>query len=176
MKTKDMALTALMAALICVCSPLSVNVGPIPISLCTFAVYLAAAVLGSKRGTLAVAVFLLIGMIGLPVFSGFTGGFQKLAGVTGGYLIGYLPCAWITGLGAGSPERDALGGWRLPLMAVLGTAALYALGTAWFMAQSGNGLGASLALCVLPFLPGDAVKIAAASLLAKPVRRAVKLA
>ena len=173
MKTKDLALTALMAALICVCSPLSVNVGPIPISLCTLAVYLSAAVLGSKRGTLAVAVFLLIGVIGLPVFSGFTGGFQKLAGVTGGYLIGYMPCAWITGLGA---QPGVAGRWRLPLMAVLGTAALYALGTAWFMAQSGNGPGASLALCVLPFLPGDAVKIAAVSMLAKQVKKAVKTA
>ena len=90
-KTKDLTLTAVMAAIICIAGPLTVAVGPIPLSLATFAIYLAGAVLGPKRGTAAVALYLLIGMIGVPVFSGFTGGFQKLAGVTGWYLIGYLP-------------------------------------------------------------------------------------
>ncbi len=167
-----MALTALMAALICLCSPLSIYIGPIPITLCTFAVYLAGAVLGPRRGTLAVALFLLIGMAGIPVFTGFTGGFQKLAGVTGGYLIGYLPCAWLSGMGV--PRGGEAGGkWRLPLMMALGTAVLYALGTAWFMAQSGNALAPSLAMCVLPFLPGDSIKIIAASALSRPLRRAL---
>ncbi len=167
-----MALTALMAALICICSPLSIYIGPIPITLCTFAVYLAGAVMGSRRGTLAVALFLLIGVAGIPVFTGFTGGLQKLAGVTGGYLIGYLPCAWISGMGAGR-GGEVRGKRRLPLMMALGTVVLYALGTAWFMAQIGNALPPSLAMCVLPFLPGDAVKIIAASVLARPLRNAL---
>ena len=75
MKTKDLTLIAVMAALICVAGPLSVAVGPIPISLCSFAVYLAGAILGWKRGALAVIVYLLIGLTGVPVFSGFSGGF-----------------------------------------------------------------------------------------------------
>ena len=99
MKVKDMTLTAVMAALVCIAGPLTVPAGPIPLSLATFAVYLAGAVLGKKRGTLSVALYLLIGIIGVPVFSGFSGGFQKLAGVTGGYLAGYLPCAFLSGLG-----------------------------------------------------------------------------
>ena len=120
------------------------------------------------------AIYLLIGLVGVPVFSGFSGGLQKLAGVTGGYLVGYLPCALITGLGAGNlrqpaPERR----WQLPLCMVLGTAALYAIGTAWFMLQTKNGLAASMGMCVLPFLPGDAVKIVAATLISAPVRRAL---
>ena len=82
MKTKDMTIIAVMAALICVAGPLSIAIGPIPLSLASFAVYLAGAVLGAKRGPLAVAIYLLIGMVGVPVFSGFSGGFQKLAGVT----------------------------------------------------------------------------------------------
>ncbi|MBQ6399222.1 MAG: biotin transporter BioY [Clostridia bacterium] len=174
MKTKDMTMIAVMAALICVAGPLSISVGPIPLSLASFAVYLAGAVLGSKRGTAAVALYLLIGMIGLPVFSGFSGGFQKLAGVTGGYLVGYLPCAFLTGLGA---ERggDATGRARAVLagMMAAGTAVLYLIGTVWFMIQTGNGLGAALGLCVLPFLPGDAVKIVAAVLLSEPIRKAL---
>ena len=175
MKVKDMTLTAVMTALICIAGPLTVAVGPIPLSLATFAVYMAGGVLGPKRGTLATALYLAIGIIGVPVFSGFSGGFQKLAGVTGGYLIGYLPCAFLAGLG--SPARAAAKpGWRLPLFMTAGTLVLYLIGTAWFMIQSGNGLGAALSLCVLPFLPGDAAKIAAASALTGPVRKAVSAA
>ena len=174
MKTRDMTATALMAALICVAGPLSVAVGPIPLSLASFAVYLAGAILGWKRGSLAVLLYLLIGLAGVPVFSGFSGGFQKLIGVTGGYLAGYLPCAILTGLFAGSPEDGAPRGiWRLAAGMALGTAALYIVGTAWFMLQTKNPLGAALGMCVLPFLPGDAIKIAAACLITAPVRKAI---
>ena len=172
-KTKNMAVIAVMAALICVAGPLSISVGPIPLSLASFAVYLAGAVLGAKRGTLAVAIYLLIGAVGIPVFSAFSGGLQKLVGVTGGYLIGYLPCACITGLGVKDGEMEPARKWLLPLMMVLGTAVLYILGTAWFMIQTKNTLAASMGMCVLPFLPGDAIKIVAATLLAWPVRKAV---
>lgn len=171
MKTRDMTLTAVMAALICIAGPLVVPVGPVPLSLATFAVYLAGAVLGKKRGTIAVGLYLLIGIIGVPVFSGFSGGFQKLAGVTGGYLAGYLPCAFLSGLGAERAEKSGRK-WLLPALAAAGTAALYALGTAWFMIQTGNTACAALGLCVVPFLPGDAVKIIAVTLLAGPVRKA----
>ena len=172
MKVKDMTLTAVMAALICIAGPLVIPIGPVPLSLATFAVYLAGAALGKKRGTLAVALYLLIGIIGVPVFSGFSGGFQKLAGVTGGYLVGYLPCAFLAGLGAEQAEKTGRT-WILPALMAAGTALLYTIGTAWFMIQTGNAPGAALSLCVLPFLPGDAAKIAAAALLTEPVRRAV---
>ena len=173
MKVKDMTLTAVTAALICIAGPLTVAAGPVPLSLATFAVYLAGAVSGKKNGTIAVALYLLIGIIGVPVFSGFSGGFQKLAGVTGGYLAGYLPCAFLAGLGAERAEKKGRK-WILPAMMVLGTAVLYAVGTAWFMVQTGNALRAALGLCVLPFLPGDAAKILAVTLLAMPVRNALK--
>ena len=164
----------MMAALICIAGPLTVPAGPVPLSLATFAVYLSGAVLGWKRGTAAVALYLMIGLAGVPVFSGFSGGFQKLAGVTGGYLFGYLFCAAITGIGIGSPwlRRD----FSVRLAAVrmaAGTVVLYAFGTAWFVLLTGKAFGAALSLCVFPFLPGDAVKIMAASLAALPVRRAL---
>ena len=171
MRTRDMTRVALMAALLCVLGPLTVAIGPIPLSLATFAVYLAGAVLGPKRGTLAVALYLLIGSVGVPVFSGFSGGVQKLAGVTGGYLAGYLACAALTGLGVNDARPSA---WRLAGMMVVGTVALYAVGTAWFMLQTKNPLGAALGMCVLPFLPGDAVKIAAATAVSPTIRRAVQ--
>ncbi len=172
LNTRDMTIVAVMAALISIAGPLSINIGPIPLSLATFAVYLSGAVLGAKRGTLAVALYLLIGMVGVPVFSGFSGGFQKIVGVTGGYLVGYLPCALLTGL-ALETRAVNVKKWRLPAFMVLGTAVLYLIGTAWFILQTKNPLGAALGMCVLPFLPGDAVKIIAATLLAKPVRKAL---
>ena len=98
LKTKDMTMIALMTALICVAGPLSISIGPIPITLSNFAVYLAAAVLGAKGGPIAVALYLLIGAAGVPVFSGFTGGLQKLIGVTGGSYQS----------GSGSPPRDSI--------------------------------------------------------------------
>ena len=173
MRTKDLTLIAVMAALICVAGPLSIAVGPIPISLCSFAVYLAGTVLGWKRGSLAVLIYLLIGLTGVPVFSGFSGGVQKLAGVTGGYLVGYIPCAMIAGLavrdGQTRPEKP----WLLPAALAAGTAVLYVIGTAWFMIQTKNPLGGALSMCVLPFLPGDAAKIVAATLITWPVRAAI---
>ena len=174
MKTKDMTLIAVMAALICVAGPLSIAIGPIPLSLASFAVYLAGAILGWKRGTLAVAIYLLIGLVGVPVFSGFSGGFQKLIGVTGGYLVGYLPCALITGLCAGEPYAEKQRPvWMLPVGMGLGTVALYVIGTAWFMLQTKNTLAAAMGMCVLPFLLGDGLKIVAATIITVPVRKAL---
>lgn len=161
MKTRDMVLIGLFAAIICIFAPFTIPIGAVPISLATFAVYLAAVVLGRKNGTIAVVIYILIGIIGLPVFSGFQGGLGKVFGVTGGYLIGYIPCAFISGA---IIEKFADKKTVYPAALVLGTIVLYAFGTLWFMVQSGNGLIHSLTVCVVPFLLGDALKIAAASL------------
>ena len=167
MKTRDMVLTGVFAAVICAFSPFSVPVGPIPISLASFAVYLAAAVLGAKRGTAAVCIYVLIGTLGIPVFSGFSGGIGKVLGVTGGYIIGYIFCALVSGL-----IIDKFGKNKAvyPLALAAGTVVLYAFGTAWFMVQTGNGLYESLMLCVIPFLIGDAIKIAVSSVVACKMR------
>lgn len=159
---------AIMAALLCVASPWSIPVGPIPISLATFVVYLIGIVLGWLDGTIAVAVYLLLGTIGLPVFSGGAGGFQKLIGATGGYLIGYLPCVALTGWMADRFPYKRL--WTVVGM-VFGTIVLYAIGTAWFMVQSRRELLESLSLCVVPFLAGDAAKIAVCALIGIPLRK-----
>jgi biotin transport system substrate-specific component len=163
-----MSRIAVMAALLCVASPWSIPAGPIPISLATLVVYLTGIVLGWLDGTIAVAVYLLIGAIGVPVFAGPAGGIQKLIGVTGGYLLRYLPCVALTGLFADLfPYKR---GWTIVGM-VAGTIVLYAIGTVWFMIQSQRGLVDSLTLCVLPFLPGDAAKIAVCVLVGVPLRR-----
>jgi biotin transport system substrate-specific component len=166
---RSIAEIAVFASLLAVAAPFSIPIGPIPISLGTLFVYLAAATLGAKRGVAAVAVYLLLGAIGLPVFSNWGAGFVKIAGPTGGYLLGYLPLALITGLAADA-KPAFLKYAKYPAGMILGTIVLYALGTAWFMLGSGYGFAEALTLCVLPFLVGDSIKIVAASALAPLLR------
>ena len=151
-----MSMTALMAAILCVLSPVAIPVGPVPITLCTMLLYLAPYLLGWRRAAASALVYLLLGMAGMPVFQGFTGGLGCVLGPTGGYLLGYIPLTILCGLMAEHvPRRRVLQGMGM----VLGTAVLYGMGTTWYCFQSGAGLGAALGLCVLPFLPGDIVKI-----------------
>lgn len=163
MKTRYLTSAALFAALTAVLSQLAIPLpGLVPMSLATFAVLLAGALLGPKWGTVSQLVYLCIGFIGAPVFAGMRGGPGVLAGPTGGYLLGYVAAALLTGLLLTlRPAR-----WMLPLSMLTGTLACYAFGTAWYMLSTGNGLMGALSACVLPFLPGDALKIAAASLIA----------
>lgn len=158
---------SVMAALLCIAAPWSIPVGPIPVSLATLVVYFAGIVIGRVDGLIAVAVYLLLGSVGVPVFSGFEGGIQKLIGVTGGYLFGYLPCVYITGLFADKSRKV----WLTIAGMVIGTVLLYAIGTGWFVFQTGRTFTEALALCVLPFLPGDAAKITVAGAAGIPLRR-----
>ena len=96
--TYAMAVTALMTAVTCILAPLSIPIGPVPISLTNFAIYLALYLLDWKKGTVSYIIYLLLGLVGLPVFSGFTSGPGKLFGPTGGYLIGFIPMAIIAGM------------------------------------------------------------------------------
>ena len=161
---KNMVFIALFAAIICIMAPFSLSVGVIPISLGTFAIYLAGGFLGGKKGMAAVGVYIFLGAVGLPVFTGFSGGFAKLLGVTGGYIIGYIPLVLITGIFA--EKNKAL----MPLGMVLGTLACYVFGTAWFVISTGSELVPALMTCVVPFLIGDAIKVAAASAVCIPLR------
>lgn len=170
--TKSIVYTAMFAALICVCSILSIPIGAVPVTLQTFAVCAAVAFLGGRRGTICVMIYLLLGAVGLPVFAGMTGGFGMISGPTGGYLIGFLLTACITGFAA-----DKLGRRIVPLILwmSLGVLACYIIGTVWFMLVTGMNLGVSLGYCVIPFLIPDAVKIAAAALLVNRLDKVIKL-
>ncbi|MDO4619404.1 MAG: biotin transporter BioY [Lachnospiraceae bacterium] len=156
MKIKDMVSVAVMAAVICILTPLSVPIGPIPISLANFIILLTVYILGTKKAFLSVLIFLLIGLAGAPVFSGFQGGIAKLAGPTGGFLIGYLPMVLIAGAFIEKSRRKLLLSMAGMMIA---TAVLYALGTAWFVSLTGKTLAAALALCVTPFIVLDLAKM-----------------
>ncbi len=177
MSVKEMCLAALMAAVLCVASPFSIPVGPIPLSLATLVIYLTAYVLGWKLGAVSVLIYLLVGILGLPVFSAGRSGIGIIAGPTGGYLIGYLLLVLITGLYVG-PHRSgsragrdgsAAGNVRRILMSILvmvvATAVLYTLGTAWLAVSAHMTAQAAIAAGVLPFLVGDAIKIVIAAFL-----------
>lgn len=177
LRTRDLAYISVFAALIAVCAWIAV---PTPwnvsYTLQTMAVFLAVGLLGGKRGTLAVAVYLLLGAAGLPVFSNFTGGAGALLGTTGGYLVGFLFSALLVW----ALERFAAGRlWAQALAMVLALLVCYAFGTAWFMAvymraKGAVSLGAVLGWCVVPYIVPDLVKIALALLLARRLGPMVK--
>ena len=166
--TKNLVLTGVFAALTAVCAwiTLPLPFTPVPINLALLGVYLSACLLGSHFGLYSQLIYILLGAIGLPVFSGFSGGFAILVGPTGGYILGYAFAAFITGLLAG----DCTSVKRLIAAMVCGCAVCYAFGSLWYMLQSGTGLVPTLLACVVPFLPGDALKIAAAVLLVRRLR------
>ncbi len=154
--TYQMATTALMTAVMCILSPMSIPIGAVPISLANLVICFSVWLLGAKFGTLSVAVYLALGAVGLPVFSNYGAGLAKLAGPTGGYLIGYLAMALIGGLVIdkckGQPVISGIG-------LVVGIAVSYIFGTAWFMYQTHNTLAASMAMCVYPFIVFDLIKV-----------------
>ena len=173
-KTYDMAYIGIFTGLIAICSWISIPT-MIPFTLQTFAVFLAVSILGGKRGTLAVFIYVLLGAIGVPVFGEFTGGIDIILRNTGGYIIGFIFSALVMWL------MERLFGRKLLVQGismVLGLLVCYAFGTAWFMFvymrdTGAVGLSTVLGWCVIPFIIPDAVKIALAltlsSVLKKPL-------
>ena len=163
---------AIVTALMCIFGPMSVPIGVIPISLTNLIIYFAVYILGWKGTTVSYIVYILLGLVGLPVFSGFQGGPAKLVGPTGGYLLGFV---FIT-LVAGFCTDKVKGKLKVPVTIVgmiISTAICYFFGTVWFMAQTGDDLTTSLGLCVFPFIPFDLAKMVIASIIGMPVRMAL---
>ena len=163
---REIAYIAMGAALIAVCSWISIPM-TIPVTLQTFAVCLVTAVFGLRMGLWTVLIYILLGAVGVPVFSGFSGGIGILLGTTGGYIVGFLFTALAVGLAVHRWGR------RVPVLAAsmaVGILLCYAFGTAWFMIvytkNSGAiGLMTALGWCVFPYLIPDAVKIVLATVL-----------
>ncbi len=170
--TRGLVFCALFTALIVILSQLQLPIGPVPVSLATLGVMLCGLLLGWRWGTLAVGAYILLGAVGVPVFAGFQGGAGRLAGPTGGYIVGYLFYALLSGLDVIRLQKHF---WGRCILLLLGTAVCYCLGTIWFMHAAGRQLSESLSLCVIPFLPGDAAKIALASFLTPRLRGALKM-
>ena len=157
-RIRRMTVTALMTALLCIAGPMTLPVGPIPLSLGSLVVMLLGMILGAAGGLQCCGLYLLLGTLGLPVFAGFTGGVMALLGPTGGFLLGYLPLVLICGWRKNA-DRSL---WRNMAACIAGHLCLYLMGTLWYHTLTGCTAVAAISVCVLPFLPGDAVKIVAA--------------
>ena len=174
--TKELVFTALMAVIIAVCSCISIPT-TVPFTLQTFGVFMAVGLLGGKKGSLAILVYILLGAVGVPVFAGFSGGIGILFGTTGGYIVGFLRSGLVYW------AITAAFGEKLPIMItamVLGLIVCYAFGTAWFMIVYAKnveaiGLATALGWCVFPFIIPDCIKIALAIVLTKQLKKYVKL-
>ncbi len=169
---KDMVLCALLAAMTGILSQIGIPIGEIPINLALFSVYLAGGLLGSYKGAVSMVVYVMMGAMGLPVFSNFRGGLSVLAGPTGGYILGYLFAALVVGM-VSTYWGDAF--WKMAIGMTGGLALCYLFGTIWFVLLTGKGLAAALSTCVIPFLPGDAVKIISAAILVPELKKAINL-
>jgi len=172
-----MALCAFFAALSAAFSQFSIPIGPVPIALTHLSVFTAAGLLGAKRGFVSQLIYVLVGLVGAPVFAGASGGPAIVFGPTGGFILSYPVCALVAGLLAEKLGRGTRALRALPFAMAAGLFVTYAMGLAWFMFVTKNGLLASLGYCTLPFLPGDAAKIALSTALSNrlyPVLRRLR--
>jgi biotin transport system substrate-specific component len=157
--TRTLVRSALMSALIAAGAVIAIPVGPVPIVLQNLFVFLAGLLLGPRGGLTSVGLYLLAGALGLPVFAGATGGLGRFAGPTGGYLIGYLPAVAVIGWVSERLGRRTAGN---SLALALGIPLVYACGLPWLKLVTGFSVEKTLAVGLLPFLPGDLLKAAAA--------------
>lgn len=176
MKTADMAYIALFAVVLSICSWITIP-GIVPYTMQTFGVFIAVGVLGGKRGTLAVLIYLLLGAIGLPVFSGFAGGIGYLLGATGGYILGFAFAALVMW----GMERIAGRKKRVLFFSMLaGLVVCYGFGTLWFLLVyygqiSGIGLWTALTWCVFPYVIPDLIKIGLALALSRKISKSLRI-
>lgn len=173
-KIKDSVYIGIFASIIAICSWISIP-SAVPFTLQTLGIFTAVGILGGKRGTLAVLIYILLGAIGLPVFAGFTGGVGRLLGTTGGYIVGFLLsalCMW------GMEKLFGRGRIVLITSMIAGLLVCYAFGTVWYMAvyagtSGAVGFGTVLWWCVVPFIIPDLVKIGIAVFLTGKLRKVV---
>lgn len=171
---RDISLVALFVAFLTVCSFVAVPLGAVPVTLQSVGVIVSSGVLGAKKGTLVTVIYLTLGAVGLPVFSGFTGGYGVLLGPTGGFLIGFVPMSIVVGLLSGKMNRSF--NWVL-LSAAIGNIVLYAVGVFFYANVHLNGSSESYYSAfltgVVPFLVPDIIKIVFSALLVVRIKKIV---
>jgi biotin transport system substrate-specific component len=164
----QMANIGLMAAVICILGPLSIPIGVVPISFTNLAIYIVLYALGMKKGSVSYIIYMLIGFVGLPVFSNFSSGPSKLLGPTGGYIIGFFFMALI----AGFFIDKYFAKWYLCIVGmILGTAVCYIIGSLWLAYQAHLTTSKAFAVGVIPFITGDLIKILIASIVGPLIRK-----
>lgn len=166
-RMNSMTLTALMTATMCILAPVSMPIGAVPISLTNLVIYISVVLIGWKKATISYLVYLLIGLVGLPVFSSFTGGIGKLIGPTGGYLIGFIFIPIISGFFLEKFHNRLL--WIIGML--IGTIVTYAFGTFFLAKHMDIALIQALYIGVIPFIIGDIIKIIIAIVIAPIIKK-----
>ena len=171
-KIKNMAQCAVFSALLCICSPIAIPIGPIPVTLSLFAVMLAGIVLDVKKSFVSVLVYILLGLCGLPVFAGAKAGFSVIIGPTGGYLWSYLIMVVIVSV---LGHIEYINKFAMAFIAcILGTAVCYLFGTVQYCFVMSTGFKSAFSVCVYPFIVFDLIKAVCASLLGVKLRDILK--
>lgn len=173
MKTKSMVICAVFSAILCIFCVLTVPIGAVPVSLATFAVMLTAIILGPKKSSISVIIYILLGSVGLPVFSGFRGGFQVLVGPTGGYIWSYIFMALLIG---GVTEKCVNSKPIALVGCIFGTVICYIFGTVQFVLVQNTSFISALSVCVLPFIPFDIIKAVLAVFIGAAVKSRLRKA
>ncbi len=174
-KFYDIAICSMFAAILCICSVTTIPIGPIPISLGIFGVLLASNILSLKRALLSTFIFIFLGIIGLPVFSGFKGGIFVIIGPTGGYIISYLFVALITNI-----SYQHLSFTKMPdfikvfISSIIGLFVCYLFGTLHYMIVLSVPCSSAILTCIIPFILFDILKALAVSFIALPIKNAIK--
>ncbi len=158
MKIKDISVTALFSAVICIAAVITVPIGTVPITLALFGVFTAAALLKPNCAISAVLVYIMLGTVGLPVFSGFGSGVGFLFGPTGGFIFAYPIAALIISLSGYYFKKHRA---ALPIAMIFAICVCYFFGSIWYCFIAKTSFTAAISVCVLPFILFDAVKIAA---------------
>lgn len=174
LRTKQLTTIALMTAITCILAPLAIPIpiSPVPITLTNLVLYISIFILGWRSATISYFIYLLLGLVGLPVFSGFAGGPGKLFGPTGGYLIGFI---FLLVLSGWLIEHFNGNTWLNCGAMILGALVTYAFGTTWLSAQLDLTFLQGLAAGVFPYLIGDAVKILIALLVGPILQKRLNL-
>ncbi|MBP5655485.1 MAG: biotin transporter BioY [Clostridiales bacterium] len=182
--TYNLVLEGICAALITICSWISVPFGQIPFTLQTLAIFIVLMLIGGKRGLVSIICYLLLGAVGVPVFSGFRGGFASLAGPTGGFLVAFIIVALVYWLLADKLFSGLMTGYKGRVVfniitAIVCEIVMYIVGVIWFMAvytpDSGRvGVWSALTMCCFPFIIPDIIKLVAASLISSKIYTLVR--
>ena len=176
MQTKDIISIGIFASILCIFSVITIPISSIPITLSLFAVFFISIILGLKKSLFTVIIYILCGCLGLPVFSGFQGGFNVLLGPTGGYIIGYLFIAVLVGF-VSAKIKNFSSLKRIFVLFMISFVSMffcYAFGTVQFSIVTNSGIKESLYLCVYPFIVFDVVKIITSILIAETVKKHIK--
>lgn len=170
---QDIVFIGLITAITCIAAPFSIPIpfSPVPISLTNLVIYFSIILIGLRKGTVSYLVYLFIGLIGLPVFSGFSGGLSKIAGPTGGYLIGFIFMAIISGYFV---EKFSGKLYMYVVGMVLGTIVDYAFGTIWLSYQLNLSFVQGLFMGVIPYIIGDIIKIIIAVSVAPVIKKRIE--